>query len=282
RTPDGSNNDLRNPRMGMAHSRFGRNVPPPPDYPDPVTDVLSPGPREVSRALLTRHEFQAAETINVLAAAWLQFMVRDWFHHEQGDDENVWEIALRKGDDWLDWSPAKPANLRIPRTPVDSTRPPDSTDPPAYLNVNSHWWDASQLYGNDLAAQRGVRTFSEGKLRLPRDNEPPVSAGRDPRRDPGFWLGVAMLQILFIREHNAICDRLLLDYPQWTDEELFQRARLINAALIARIHILDWTPALIDRRTSRAGMSAIWYGVQGRRVHRLFGRLFRNAELSGI
>src|SRR5690242_11291783 len=27
RAPDGSNNDLENRRMGMAHSRFGRNVP---------------------------------------------------------------------------------------------------------------------------------------------------------------------------------------------------------------------------------------------------------------
>jgi hypothetical protein len=282
RAPDGSNNDPRDPRMGMAYSRFGRNVPAPPDYPDEVTDVLSPSPREVSRALLTRHEFQAARTINVLAAAWLQFMVRDWFHHEPGDEGNVWEIALRKDDDWLAGSPTKPAALRILRTPRDSTRPPDSTDPPAYLNVNSHWWDASQLYGNDLTAQRGVRTFSEGKLRLPGGAEPPVSASHDPRREPGFWLGMAMLHILFIREHNAICDRLLLDYPQWSDEELFQRARLVNAALIARIHILDWTPALIDRRTTRAGMSAIWYGIQGRRAHRLFGRLFRNPELSGI
>ena len=28
---------------------------------------------------------------------------------------------------------------------------------------------------------------------------------------------------IFVREHNAICDRLRDEYPFWTDEEIFQR-----------------------------------------------------------
>jgi hypothetical protein len=278
RSADGSHNDLREPRMGMTRSRFGRNMAPPPHYPDAATDVLSPSPREISRALLTRHEFRPATTINALSAAWLQFMVRDWFHHERGGFDNVWEIALGPGDDWRDRD-----ILKIPRTPRDGTRPADSTDPPTFINVNSHWWDASQLYGNDAESQRRVRTFEDGKLTDPGDHVLPVSAGPDqPADDPGYWLGLAMLQILFVREHNAICDRLRAEYPHWTDEELFQRARLVNAALIAKIHVVEWTPALISLPTSVAGMRAIWHGVLGERVHRLFGRVSRNAALSGI
>jgi len=278
RSADGSHNDLDHPAMGMTGTRFGRNMAPPPSYPDAGTDVLSPDPREVSRVLMTRHEFTPAKTINALSAAWLQCMVRDWFHHQRGGFHNVWEIALKPGDDWRDKD-----TLKIPRTPRDRTRPVGSTDPPTFINVNSHWWDASQLYGNDAKSQRRVRAYKHGKLIDSGDRVLPVSAGPDqPADDPGYWLGLAMLQILFVREHNAICDRLHAVYPQWTDEELFQRARLVNAALIAKIHLVEWTPALISLPTTVAGMRAIWYGVLGERVHRLFGRVSRNAALSGI
>ncbi|MFF4547893.1 peroxidase family protein [Streptomyces sp. NPDC001406] len=57
----------------------------------------------------------------------------------------------------------------------------------------------------------------------------------DPSQVPGFWLGLAMMHDLFTREHNAICDHLHAACPAWDDEELFQRARLVNAALLAKI-----------------------------------------------
>ena len=43
-----------------------------------------------------------------------------------------------------------------------------------------------------------------------------------------FWLGLALLHTLFTREHNAICDRLAAEHSDWTDDELFAQARLIN------------------------------------------------------
>ena len=52
RTVDGTYNDLAQPSMGMAGSRFGRNVPIEHTFPDP--NPLEPSPREVSRTLLTR------------------------------------------------------------------------------------------------------------------------------------------------------------------------------------------------------------------------------------
>ena len=62
---------------------------------------------------------------------------------------------------------------------------------------------------------------------------------------------MALMQTIFIREHNAICDRLRAEYPSWTDDELFERARLINAALIAKIHTVEWTPAVISHPTTK-------------------------------
>jgi hypothetical protein len=142
------------------------------------------------------------------------------------------------------------------------------------VNVNSHWWDASQIYGGNLAEQGERRTGERGRLRL----ELPPEADAVP----GFWLGLGLMQRLFAAEHNAICDMLSRHYPGWTDEELFQRARLINAALIAKIHTVEWTPAVISHPTTITALRANWFGIAGERVHRLFGRISDNEVISGI
>ncbi|WP_345524778.1 peroxidase family protein [Streptomyces echinatus] len=80
---------------------------------------------------------------------------------------------------------------------------------------------------------------------------------------PGFWLGLAMMQDLFTREHNAICDHLHGAYPSWSDEELFQRARLINSALLAKIHTVEWTPAVISHPTTVKALRAKLVGHRG-------------------
>ncbi|GHF54369.1 putative peroxidase [Streptomyces mashuensis] len=279
RTADGTYNDLTDPRMGMTRSRFGRNVPPEAAFPEPGPGILRPSPRDVSRAVLTRHEFIPATSVNTLVAAWLQFMIRDWVGHGPGTMDNPWRIELTADDPW----PSPP--MLVPRTLPDPTRPADGDDglPPTHINENSHWWDASQLYGNDLDTQRRLRTGAEGKLKVP-GNGPlfPGEPDKDPANVPGFWLGLAMMHTLFAREHNAICDRLRETCPDWPDEELFQRARLINAALIAKIHTVEWTPAVISHPTTVTAMHANWYGLLGARMHRLLGRVSRSEVLSGI
>ncbi|MFJ9024840.1 peroxidase family protein [Streptomyces sp. NPDC102259] len=281
RTADGSHNDLDQPRMGMAGTRFGRNIPLDRIAPAAPEDVLSrPSPREVSRALLTRDGLTPAESVNSLVAAWLQFMVRDWFSHGTSPAERPWEVPLADDDPW----PEHP--MRIMRTPDDPTRDPAAPPgtPDTRVNVSSHWWDASQLYGANETEQRLLRTGELGQVRLWDDERSPFRSdpSRDPSRVPGFWLGLAMMQHLFAREHNAICDHLHGAYPSWGDEELFQRARLINAALLAKIHTVEWTPAVISHPTTVTALRANWWGLAGERVHHLFGRISGSEVVSGI
>ena len=91
-----------------------------------------------------------------------------------------------------------------------------------------------------------------------------------------------LLQTLFTREHNAVCDMLRDAYPEWGDEEIFQRARLIVAALIAKIHTVEWTPAVISHPTMITGMRANWWGIAGERLSRVFGRISDSEVVSGI
>ena len=277
RTPDGTYNDLSDPQMGRAGSRFGRNVPVSQTWPEAEPDILTPNPRVISRELLTRDPFVPATSVNALVAAWLQFMIRDWFSHGKGDPARMWTIDLAADDPF----PERP--LKVMKTLQDPTRPPGSTEhPPTFVNTETHWWDGSSIYGTSLEAQKHVRSNEDGKLKVGIDGRLPFDPKHDPTEEPGFWLGMLLLHTVFTREHNAICDRLKADYPHWTDEQLFQRARLINAALMAKIHTMEWTPAVISHPTTVTALRANWFGLAEERVRKLFGRISDSEVISGI
>ena len=276
RTADGTYNDLQEPRMGSAGTRFGRNVPLRYAYPEPEPAIMEPNPRTISRELLTREQFQPATTINVLAAAWLQFMIKDWFSHGKGDISRAWEVPIAGDDAW----PQKP--MLIPRTIADPTRPPgDTSGPPTFLNTETHWWDGSQLYGNNAEMQKMVRTGEGGKLRLDEHGMLPRPILEYATQEAGFWLGLALLHILFAREHNAVCDRLRAAYPTWSDDDLFDKARLVTAALLAKIHTVEWTPAIISHPTTAFALKANWWGVLQEHLTGIVGRTGKDL-LTGI
>jgi hypothetical protein len=279
RTLDGSFNDLDSPRMGSIGARFGRNVPLERTFPEDPPAILEPNPRVVSRELLTRERFLPASTLNLLAGAWLQFEVHDWFSHGKNEEDRPWELELGDDDPWHE----RP--MRIARTRRDPTSDADPSTPPTYVTADSHWWDASQIYGSEQGFADAIRAGEYGKLRLdengllPADLEEHVDLGGVAAN---FWLGLGLLHTLFTREHNAICDALRAEHPDWSDEELYDRARLVNAALMAKIHTVEWTPAIIAHPTTRLAMNANWWGLVGERFTRRFGRLGRSEVLSGI
>ena len=57
---------------------------------------------------------------------------------------------------------------------------------------------------------------------------------------------------LFAREHNVVCDELRAQYRGWSDDRVFNTARLVISALIAKIHTVEWTPAILATRADRA------------------------------
>jgi hypothetical protein len=279
RTVDGTLNDLERPLMGSVGARFGRNVPLEHTFPETEPGILEPNPRLVSRELLTRDPFIPATTLNILAAAWLQFEVHDWLSHGKNDDQNPWEVALADDDPWTD----RP--MRIPRTRRDPTSDVDPSTPPTFVTADSHWWDGSQIYGSDERFARFIRSGEDGKLRvdpdglLPRDLEQAVDltgvAGN-------FWVGLGVLHTLFTLEHNAVCDCLRKEHPTWSDDKLYDTSRLVVAALMAKIHTVEWTPAVIAHPTTKYAMHANWWGLAGERLGRRLGRVGSSEVFSGI
>jgi hypothetical protein len=278
RSVDGSYNDLSAPAMGMAGTRFGRNVPLQDTEPEDPSRVLTPNPRLVSTRLLARGpEMIPATGLNVLAAAWLQFETRDWFSH--GTDATCpFEVPRPPGDDW----PTDP--IRLPRTKRDPNA--DADVPRTFVNTETHWWDASQIYGSTMEFQNAVRRpeLGRGKVAIGTNHLidiDPALLGSSGGLD-GWWVGLELLHTLFMREHNAVCDMLAANYRDWSDDEVFDKARLIVAALIAKIHTVEWTTAILNRPALRIGMRANWFGLAGERVRTLYGRLTDSEVLSGI
>lgn len=274
RTTDGTYNDLRVPAMGRAGCRFGRNVPVQHTFPD-TANLLVPSPRVVSRELMTRDQFQPATILNLMAAAWIQFMVHDWFVHERSKTDHI-DIPIGAGDDW------GAPSMSVPRS-VPDPPPAGSKRPPAYANLNSHWWDSSQIYGSDNDLARKVRTHSAGKLRieptglLPVDSETGIHfAGFSDN----WWIGLAMLHTLFTLEHNYICDLLAHDHPDWSDDQLFAKAKLINSAVMAKIHTVEWTPAILPHPVVKLAMNVNWSGLVGE-DHEELAELLNDQELLG-
>lgn len=253
RTYDGRHNDLSDPEMGAVGASFGRNMAPV----DPAADWMEPNPVTVSDQLMKREHFIPATTLNVLAAAWIQFQVHDWVAHARktlGDGDIV--VDLPKGHSgWLN-----EFNGELePAMRIADNIPLDPANPLLFANASSHWWDGSEVYGNSREHAMKLRDGPRIKLDdgfLPLD----VHGFELTGFNESWWMGLSVLHTLFAREHNLLCDELTRLYPTWTEERLYQTARMIVAALIAKIHTVEWTPAILGTEALDIGMKTNWYG----------------------
>ncbi len=291
RSDDGSHNEPTEPSMGEAGSRFYRNMPLELVFPEPAPALLQPNPRLVSEKLLARDTFKPATTLNLLAAAWIQFQNHGWFSHapftltKENADPDPIEVPIPEGSKWHE------PTMRIPHTMPDPTRPEGAPYPPTYRNTESQWWDASQIYGSYLKLQMKLRSNREGKLNLDPESgllplDPEIAAGGIELTgfNAGWWMGLSLLHNIFVREHNAICDELIRVYPEkrHDDQWLFMKARLANSALMTKIHTIEWTPGILGHPALNLAMHSNWSGLLGHWIFRHWGRFAENDGISGI
>ena len=172
--------------------------------------------------------------------------------------------------------------------------------PKATANKNTAWWDASQLYGFDENSRRRVKRdprdrakfllvndgSGEAYLPLLQSSDPmnPQWAGQESVAFADNWsVGLSFFHNVFAREHNFFVDAFreraaatpdadsglrnpatptrIIRYRDVTDDELFEAARLVVAAEIAKIHTTEWTPQLLYNEPLFLGMNANWAGL---------------------
>jgi hypothetical protein len=261
RTFEGSANDLSVPTMGSVGSAFGRNISP--DYRPDLFD--EPNPVVVSEQLLYREQFLPARSLNLLAAAWIQFQVHDWVAHPRrplGEDDIV--VPLPGDRTWTNTPGGPPERVMRIAGNIPHPDAPPTTPAPVFGNQTSHWWDGSEVYGaNEEKAKQlrdGAKLLMTPEGYLPDD----VNGFEITGFNESWWLGLSSLHTLFAREHNVLCDELRAQYPRLSEERIYQTGRLIVSALIAKIHTVEWTPAILGTRAIDVGLKANWHGPPAR------------------
>ena len=188
-------------------------------YPEPEPDIIEPNPRTISRELLTRETVPAGHDPQRAGGGLAPVHDPRLVQPRQGR-----RLTPLGGADSGTTTPGPRSRCSSRAPSPDPTRPPDdSSGPPTYLNTETHWWDGSQLYGSNAEMQKMVRSGEDGKLRLDENGMLPRQLLEQAGQEPGFWVGLALFQTLFAREHNAVCDRLRAAYPSWSDDDLFDK-----------------------------------------------------------
>ncbi len=232
------------------------------------TGMDRPNPRTISNDIFD----QDSDMPNSIGLSdfwwqWGQFIDHD-ITAIHSDPSEFFPIYVPMGDPQFD--PFHTGDVMIPQSRAmehDGTGT-DVANPRAYTNEISTWIDASSIYGSDDYTMNYLRSFVDGKLKMSDGNYLPFNTTTGEFTDPVDPLAPSManenpfisklylsgderaneqtallaMHTLFAREHNRLCDELILSHPTWSDEEIFQRARKIVGAYIQRITMEEWLP----------------------------------------
>ena len=127
-----------------------------------------------------------ATTLNLLAGAWIQFEVHDWFSHGKSDAEQP--VGRSRS---TTTTPGPSTRCRSRARAATRARADDG--PPTFVTDDTHWWDGSQIYGRDIAFADGLRTrrAREAADRRARAAAAGARGARRPHRRRGQLLGRA-------------------------------------------------------------------------------------------
>uniref|UniRef100_A0A8D0EK58 Prostaglandin G/H synthase 1 n=1 Tax=Strix occidentalis caurina TaxID=311401 RepID=A0A8D0EK58_STROC len=151
-----------------------------------------------------------------------------------------------------------------------------------FTKALGHGVDLGHLYGDNLERQHQLRLFRDGKLKFqvvdgevypPMVTDAPVHMvypSAIPKEKQlamgqevfGLLPGLCMYATLWLREHNRVCDVLKQEHPTWSDEQLFQTARLILIGETIKIVIEDYVQHLSGYYLSLKFDPELLFGTQ--------------------
>ncbi|NWU61951.1 PGH1 synthase, partial [Pterocles burchelli] len=151
-----------------------------------------------------------------------------------------------------------------------------------FTKALGHGVDLGHLYGDNLQRQHQLRLFRDGKLKFqvvdgevypPTVTDAPVHMVYPPgvpkerqlamgQEVFGLLPGLCLYATLWLREHNRVCDILKREHPTWSDEQLFQTARLILIGETIKIVIEDYVQHLSGYFLSLKFDPELLFGIQ--------------------
>lgn len=271
RNYDGSSNNLANPTWGATFSELGRLAPA--EYGDKISSPTGgqrQNPRKLSNALFAQ-DSPLSDPLGLSDFVWVfgQFIDHDITLSEGSNEPAM--ISVNFPDVHFNPGGALP-NVLIPMSrtaPMEGTGTSEA-NPRQHFNEITAWLDGSAIYGSDAFRANWLRTFEGGKMKtsagnlLPFNTEsgefddqayegaphmaddvgfaPRLFVAGDVRANENVLL--TAYHTLFVREHNRICEELILKNPNWQDEQVFQHARKMVSGIFQRIAFDEWLPAM--------------------------------------
>src|SRR4051794_3429885 len=179
------------------------------------TPVDGPNARVVSNVVVAGNGTLAGPPYAGMMYAWRQFIDHD-LDALTNDGVHHIDVAIPKGD------PDFAASGVIPmtRTVVD--------DGGRTVKAVTGWRDASMVYGASAKTADSLR-LPDGSMKTSDGNNLPIvngmfAAGDDRAAENPTLTAV---QTVMMREHNSWAGRLRSQHPDWSGDQVYQRARAI-------------------------------------------------------
>lgn len=268
---DGWYNNLAHPDWGSIDSQLTRKAPP--SYADGVYQMAGmdrPSARRLSQALMKGADgLSSARNLTALFAFFGQVAASEiLMASESGCPIEVHKIEVDECDDMYDKDCKGSKMMPFHRALYDSKTGQSPNSPREQLNQMTSWIDGSFVYSTSEAWVNSMRSFENGTFKTDFNGKfPPKNHERAPliNYPPARYLGMlnpermyllgdprtnqnpALLAfgILFHRWHNIMARRVQAQHPDWTDEDVFQRARRWVIASLQNIVLYEYLPVLL-------------------------------------
>ncbi|KAI1304155.1 Dual oxidase [Halotydeus destructor] len=269
---DGWYNNLAHPAWGSIESQLTRKAVS--SYSDGVYMMAGmdrPSPRTLSQHIMKGDDgIPSARNLTTLFAFFGQMVSLEiLMASESGCPIEMHKIDIEKCDPMFDKGCQGNRKMPFHRAAYDPSTGQSPNLPREQLNHVSSWIDGSFVYSTSETWLNSMRSFKDGKFRTSdtsdtfppknRDRAPllnvaPAHLHKMPSPERMFLLGdprtnqnppILALGILMFRWHNTLADRVRVEFPDWSDEDIFQRARRLVIASLQNIILYEYLPTLL-------------------------------------
>lgn len=154
----------------------------------------------------------------------------------------------------------KVEELGFTRSKFDENTGKDPSNPRQQINSITSYLDGSMIYGSDETRSKYLREFKCGRLRMSAGNCLPINDGKQDNAGHSFGamyvagdirsnehLGLTSFHTLFAREHNYWANLIKKHDSCLSDEETYQKAKVIVEAEIQAITFNEFLPELLGK-----------------------------------
>lgn len=273
RAIEGTDNNPSHPEWGAINQWLGRLTPP--AYADGISapaGASRPSPRAISQIVSDQEQpVFSRRVLTSMLFQWGQVLDHDLTLSHESSPPEWFNIAVPSGDPWFDPTGAGGVEMPFRRSEFDVATGTDPTNPRQQFNAITAWIDASMVYGVDRIRAAWLRTREGGRMKTSGGNLPPFNTvgfpNANPLRVPDASLFIAgdvrcneqpallCMHTLLLREHNRLADEISAANPTWSDEQIYQKARLLVGSLVQKITFDEFLVALVgaDRIPPYAG-----------------------------